>query len=196
MLARRSAASGAPRIDVVQVVIGGGDAKPYALAIEGLRGDRLLPPVNGGQTRQASVRNGLEALKAHAPDRVLIHDAVRPFVTADIITRVLETLAHAPGAIAAVPLADTLKRAGPDRRIAATLDRAEVWRAQTPQGFRFAEILAAHAAAEAAGNSDMTDDAAVAEWAGLPVALVMGAETNASPTLRTGHGRGRPRPTP
>jgi 2-C-methyl-D-erythritol 4-phosphate cytidylyltransferase/2-C-methyl-D-erythritol 2,4-cyclodiphosphate synthase len=109
---------------------------------------------------------------------VLIHDAVRPFVTTDIIARVLEALAHTPGAIAALPLADTLKKAGPDQRIAVTLDRAEVWRAQTPQGFRFAEILAAHAAAEAAGHGDMTDDAAVAEWAGLPVALVMGAEAN------------------
>ena len=84
---------------------------------------------------------------------MLIHDAVRPFVTRAIIARVLEALAHAPGAIAAVPLADTLKQAGPDRRIAATLDRAQLWRAQTPQGFRFAEILAAHAAAETAGIS-------------------------------------------
>ena len=123
------------------------------------------------------MHNGLEALKAHAPDRVLIHDAVRPFVTADIIDRVLAALAHAPGAIAALPLADTLKRAGHDQRVAATIDRAQVWRAQTPQGFRFADILAAHAAAAKAGI-DMTDDAAVAEWAGLPVALVMGAETN------------------
>ena len=124
------------------------------------------------------MRNGLEALEAHAPDRVLIHDAVRPFVTADIIDRVLDALAHAPGAIAAVPVADTLKQAGPGQRIAATLERAGLWRAQTPQGFRFAEILAAHAAAAAAGKTDLTDDAAVAEWAGLPVALVMGAETN------------------
>jgi 2-C-methyl-D-erythritol 4-phosphate cytidylyltransferase/2-C-methyl-D-erythritol 2,4-cyclodiphosphate synthase len=75
-------------------------------------------------------------------------------------------------------LADTLKKAGPGQRIAATLERTELWRAQTPQGFRFAEILAAHSAAAAAGKTDLTDDAAVAEWAGLPVALVMGAETN------------------
>ena len=145
--------------------------------VEGLGGNRLLPPVPGGATRQGSVHNGLEALTAHAPDRVLIHDAVRPFVTRDIIDRVLGALAHTPGAIAALPLADTLKRAGPDQRVATTLDRTEVWRAQTPQGFRFAEILAAHAAATTAGV-EMTDDAAVAEWAGLPVALVMGAETN------------------
>ena len=166
-----------PGIDVVQVVIGEGDADRYGAAVEGLDCSQLLPPICGGPTRQASVRNGLEALKAHAPDRVLIHDAVRPFVTADVIARVLEALAHAPGAIAAMPVADTLKQAGADRRIAATLDRSQVWRAQTPQGFRFAEILAAHAAAQAAGIA-MTDDAAVAEWAGLPVALVMGTERN------------------
>jgi 2-C-methyl-D-erythritol 4-phosphate cytidylyltransferase / 2-C-methyl-D-erythritol 2,4-cyclodiphosphate synthase len=166
-----------PGIDVVQVVIGEGDADRYGAAVEGLDRMQLLPPIYGGPTRQASVHNGLEALKAHAPDRVLIHDAVRPFVTADVIARVLEALADAPGAIAAMPAADTLKQAGADRRIAATLDRSLVWRAQTPQGFRFAEILAAHAAAQAAGIA-MTDDAAVAEWAGLPVTLVMGAEKN------------------
>jgi 2-C-methyl-D-erythritol 4-phosphate cytidylyltransferase/2-C-methyl-D-erythritol 2,4-cyclodiphosphate synthase len=166
-----------PGIDLVQTVIAAGDADHYAAAVGRLGGGKLLPPVQGGPTRQASARNGLVALRAHAPDRVLIHDAVRPSVAADIITRVLEALADAPGAIAAVPVVDTLKQAGPDRRIAATVDRAQLWRAQTPQGFRFTEILAAHVAAETAGIS-MTDDAAVAEWAGLPVALVAGAETN------------------
>jgi 2-C-methyl-D-erythritol 4-phosphate cytidylyltransferase/2-C-methyl-D-erythritol 2,4-cyclodiphosphate synthase len=166
-----------PGVDAVQVVIGEGDADQYGAVVEGLDRTQLLPPVYGGQTRQASVHNGLEALKAHAPNLVLIHDAVRPFVTGDIIARVLAALAHNPGAIAAIPVADTLKQAGADRRIAATLDRAQVWRAQTPQGFRFPEILAAHAAAQAAGTA-MTDDAAIAEWAGLPVTLVMGAERN------------------
>jgi 2-C-methyl-D-erythritol 4-phosphate cytidylyltransferase / 2-C-methyl-D-erythritol 2,4-cyclodiphosphate synthase len=166
-----------PGIDAVQVVVGEGDADQYGAAVEGLDRSQLLPPVYGGLTRQASVHNGLEALKAYMPDRVLIHDAVRPFVTGDIIARVLEALAQAPGAIAAMPVADTLKQAGAERRIAATLDRSQVWRAQTPQGFRFPEILAAHAAAQAAGIA-MTDDAAIAEWAGLPVTLVMGAERN------------------
>jgi 2-C-methyl-D-erythritol 4-phosphate cytidylyltransferase/2-C-methyl-D-erythritol 2,4-cyclodiphosphate synthase len=167
-----------PGIALVQVVTAAGDAALYDAAVASLNSSKLLAPVLGGPTRQFSVRNGLNALIPHAPDRVLIHDAVRPFVTADIITRVIEALADTPGAIAAVPLADTLKKAGPDQRIAATLERAEVWRAQTPQGFRFADILAAHSAAEAAGMDDMTDDAAVAERFGLPVALVMGAEMN------------------
>jgi 2-C-methyl-D-erythritol 4-phosphate cytidylyltransferase / 2-C-methyl-D-erythritol 2,4-cyclodiphosphate synthase len=164
-------------IDLVQVVIGASDADHYAAVVEGLSGNRLLPPARGGATRQGSVHNGLEALKAYAPDRVLIHDAVRPFVTREIIDRVLGALDHTPGAIAALPLADTLKRVGPDQRVATTLDRTQIWRAQTPQGFRFADILAAHAAAATAGV-EMTDDAGIAEWAGLPVALVMGTETN------------------
>jgi 2-C-methyl-D-erythritol 4-phosphate cytidylyltransferase / 2-C-methyl-D-erythritol 2,4-cyclodiphosphate synthase len=192
-----------PGIDVIQVVIAEGDADHYAAAVAGLECGRLLAPVRGGQTRQASVHRGLEALKAHEPDRVLIHDAVRPFVMADIIARVLEALADAPGAIAAIPAADTLKEAGAGQRVATTLDRARIWRAQTPQAFRYSEILAAHAAAEAAGFA-ATDDAAVADWAGLPVALVMGSEANrklttaedlamadaarSAPDVRTGQG--------
>ena len=167
-----------PAIDLVQVVIAEGDAAP-------LRGGGWKD--SGWQAARPRLRRAdaagfraqrPEALKAHAPDRVLIHDAARPFVTPDVIARVLEALPHAPGAIAAMPVADTLKQAGADRRIAATLDRSQVWRAQTPQGFRFAEILAAHARRPSAAGIAMTDDAAIAEWAGLPVALVMGAERN------------------
>jgi 2-C-methyl-D-erythritol 4-phosphate cytidylyltransferase/2-C-methyl-D-erythritol 2,4-cyclodiphosphate synthase len=171
-----------PRIDVVLVVIGAGDGPLYLSAVAGLECERLLGPVEGGATRQASVRNGLKALASHAPDRVLIHDAVRPFATSATIDGVIEALEHAAGALAAVPLTDTLKRAGPDARIAATLHRAGLWRAQTPQGFRYADIVAAHARAEAAGNTDLTDDAAVAEFAGLAVVLVPGSESNSKLT--------------
>lgn len=167
-----------PRIDLVQVVIAGGDLEHYEKAVADVRGPKLLAPVEGGATRQASVRHGLSALKAHTPDYVLVHDAVRPFVSTDIVARVIDALSDSPGAIAGVPVADTLKRTGADSRIAATIDRAGLWRAQTPQGFRFADILAAHEAAAAAGRDDLTDDAAVAEWAGLPVVLVPGSEAN------------------
>jgi 2-C-methyl-D-erythritol 4-phosphate cytidylyltransferase/2-C-methyl-D-erythritol 2,4-cyclodiphosphate synthase len=167
-----------PSIDLVQVVIGAGDVEHYDKAVAGLRSPKLLAPAEGGATRQASVRNGLAALEPHAPDHVLIHDAVRPFVTSDILARVIAALATAAGAVAAVPVADTLKRASAGDRITATVDRAGLWRAQTPQGFRFADILAAHAAALAAGRDDLTDDAAVAEFAGLPVVLVPGSEAN------------------
>jgi 2-C-methyl-D-erythritol 4-phosphate cytidylyltransferase / 2-C-methyl-D-erythritol 2,4-cyclodiphosphate synthase len=167
-----------PDIALVAVAIAQGDEARYRAAVAGLASDKLLSPIGGGPTRQASVGNGLSALGVHLPDVVLIHDAARPFVTRDLIDRVLGALAQSPGAIAALPLADTLKEAGPGGRIKATVDRAHLWRAQTPQGFRFADILAAHARARAAGLEDMTDDAAVAEWAGLPVALVLGSAGN------------------
>jgi 2-C-methyl-D-erythritol 4-phosphate cytidylyltransferase/2-C-methyl-D-erythritol 2,4-cyclodiphosphate synthase len=166
-----------PAIDVAVVVIAEVDHPLYDRAIAGGH-SKLAPHVLGGATRQRSVLNGLRALAPLSPANVLIHDAARPFVTRDIVDRVLDALSRSPGAIAAVPLADTLKRAGSGRRIEATLGRAGLWRAQTPQGFRFADILAAHERALAAGREDLTDDAAVAEWAGIPVELVEGSESN------------------
>jgi 2-C-methyl-D-erythritol 4-phosphate cytidylyltransferase/2-C-methyl-D-erythritol 2,4-cyclodiphosphate synthase len=166
-----------PAVDLAVVAIAEDDRALYRQVL-GDGHPKLIAPAIGGATRQRSVLNGLAALKAHAPARVLIHDAARPFVTGDVIARVLGALDRAPGAIAAVPLADTLKRVGPGGRIAATLDRAGLWRAQTPQGFHFDAILRAHEAALAAGREDLTDDAAVAEWAGIPVELVQGSEAN------------------
>jgi len=163
----------------VQVVIHADDRDLYDQATEGLS---LLAPVTGGATRQASVLAGLEALGAHRPDIVLIHDAARPFVTRDVIGRVISALGAHPAAIAADPVADTLKRAGPDGTIADTVDRAGLWRAQTPQGFHFDPILAAHRKAAAANRFDFTDDAAIAEWAGVPVLLVEGSSTNSKIT--------------
>jgi len=168
-----------PAIDGVRAVINPDDAALYEAAGAGLD---LLPAVPGGDSRQASVRLGLESMEELAPDRVLIHDGARPFVAPDLIDRILAALDGpdgAPGAIAAVPLADTLKReaAGPRAgAIRETVPRDGLWRAQTPQGFRFAEILAAHRAA--AGEAALTDDAAVAERAGLAVRLVEGSPTN------------------
>jgi 2-C-methyl-D-erythritol 4-phosphate cytidylyltransferase / 2-C-methyl-D-erythritol 2,4-cyclodiphosphate synthase len=165
------------QVDMALVAIAAVDRARYDAAIGSGR-PKLAPPVLGGATRQRSVLNGLRALAPLSPSRVLIHDAARPFVTAEIVDRVLDALQRSIGAIAAVPVADTLKRAGPRGRIEATLDRAGLWRAQTPQGFRFNEILKAHEEAVAAGREDLTDDAAVAEWAGLCVELVEGSEAN------------------
>jgi 2-C-methyl-D-erythritol 4-phosphate cytidylyltransferase/2-C-methyl-D-erythritol 2,4-cyclodiphosphate synthase len=165
------------RIDRVSVAIAPDDRALYDQAV-GAGSRKLTPPVVGGDTRQGSVLNGLRALAPSGPLSVIIHDGARPFVTADIVDRVLDALTGAPAAIAAVPLADTLKRAGVDRRVVKTVGREGLWRAQTPQGFRFADILAAHEAAAAAGLTDLTDDAAVAEWAGLAVTLVEGSEAN------------------
>jgi 2-C-methyl-D-erythritol 4-phosphate cytidylyltransferase/2-C-methyl-D-erythritol 2,4-cyclodiphosphate synthase len=104
----------------------------------------------------------------------LIHDGARPFVDAGVIRRVIEALTVHSGALPALPVHDTLKR-GEAGLVAATVPRAGLWRAQTPQGFRFSEIFTAHS--DAAGE-DLTDDAAVAERAGLSVALVHGSENN------------------
>lgn len=145
---------------------------------------KLLPPIIGGDSRQASVRNGLDALAASdansdsEPHKVLIHDAARPFVDQATVARVADALHHHQGAIAALPVVDTLKRAKGDGTIAGTQDREGLWRALTPQGFHFSALLRAHQAAEAQGMTSFTDDAAVAEWAGLDVALVEGNAAN------------------
>lgn len=164
-----------PRIGLIQVVIHPDDAALYESCIAGL--PKLLPPVHGGATRQASVRGGLEALRMHGPTTVSIHDAARPFVTDEIISNVLDALEAHEGVLAALPVADTLKQVT-DGQITATLPRDNLWRAQTPQSFRFNAILTAHQQANEAGRDDFTDDAAVAEWAGLDVSVVMGSEAN------------------
>jgi 2-C-methyl-D-erythritol 4-phosphate cytidylyltransferase/2-C-methyl-D-erythritol 2,4-cyclodiphosphate synthase len=137
----------------------------------------LLAPALGGARRQDSVRLGLEALEGNAPDAVLIHDAARPFVDADLIARVIAGVALHSGAMPCLPVTDTLKR-GDAGRIVETVSREDLWRAQTPQGFSFPLILAAHRAAARDPTLDFTDDAAVAEWFGLEVALVAGSEHN------------------
>ena len=172
-----SAFAGHPDVDAVQTVIHPDDAPLYEDAAAGLE---LLPPAAGGETRQESVRLGLAALAGLNPRKVLIHDGARPFVSDALIARVIKGLDEHPGILPAVPVADTLKRAE-DGRVAGTVERAGLWRAQTPQGFRYAEIVAAHA--DFAGR-ELTDDAAVAEAAGLTVGLVEGAEGNLKITSR------------
>jgi 2-C-methyl-D-erythritol 4-phosphate cytidylyltransferase / 2-C-methyl-D-erythritol 2,4-cyclodiphosphate synthase len=180
-------------IDWVQVVIHPDDEDLYRQATAGLT---LLSPVAGGSSRQASVAAGLAALAALKPGNVLIHDAARPFATPALIARVLDALKTHVAAIAAEPLADTLKRASPDNTIAATVDRAGLWRAQTPQGFHFQPILAAHRAAAAQGAQDFTDDASLAEWAGIPVLLVEGSSANTKITTPEDLTRARHAMTP
>lgn len=163
-------------VDQVLVVISPDDVSFYRDL--GVTSPKLLDPVPGGATRQASVRHGLQALAAAGCTRVLIHDGARPFVEAGLVTDCLTALDAAPGAIAAIPVTDTLKVADAAGRVARTLDRTGLWRAQTPQAFRLADVLAAHEKAAAAGLADLTDDAAVAEWAGIPVTLVTGSAAN------------------
>jgi 2-C-methyl-D-erythritol 4-phosphate cytidylyltransferase / 2-C-methyl-D-erythritol 2,4-cyclodiphosphate synthase len=166
-----------PEVDALTTVISPEDQALYQAGVSyGIA--KLQDPVAGGATRQASVLAGLEALAVSPPDVVLIHDAARPFVSLDVIARVIEALKTSQGAIAALPLTDTLKRASNTGVISETINRDCIWRAQTPQGFHFKAILDAHRKAAAAGHSDFTDDAAIAEWAGLKVAIVEDSAAN------------------
>ncbi len=160
-----------PRIKSVRVAIHPDDRMHYDQAVGDLD---LPPPVMGGAQRQDSVRHLLDTLEAGPADAVLIHDGARPLVSAAVIDRVIAALASSAGAIAALPVRDTVKKAAGEI-IADTIDRTHLWRAQTPQAFRYADIRAAHAAAV---GLDLSDDAAVAEKAGYEVALVMGDEDN------------------
>ena len=164
---RHAAAALAREVSLLQPV---GEAAPIGEALAGIRHLRVVP---GGATRQASVLAGLEALAPHAPDIVLVHDAARPFVPPGCIPALLAALEAVPGAIPAVAVADTLKR-GRDGRILETVPREGLWRAQTPQAFRFPLLLDLHrGAAEGA-----TDDASILEAAGHAVALVPGHDDN------------------
>jgi 2-C-methyl-D-erythritol 4-phosphate cytidylyltransferase/2-C-methyl-D-erythritol 2,4-cyclodiphosphate synthase len=157
-------------VDAILPVVPPGEEAAVAAMLEGLT---ALPPVAGGETRQASVRTGLEALAADPPDLVLVHDGARPMVPPGTVAALRAALAGHPGAIPAVPVSDTLKR-GAAGLVEATVPRAGLFRAQTPQGFRFAALLAAHRAAVA----EATDDAQLMEAAGLPVALLPGHDSN------------------
>ena len=162
-----------PGIDIIQPVIHPDDAATLKGALDGFA---YAPPVAGGASRQRSVLNGLRALAALPvpPDYVLVHDAARPYVPEDLLQRVLDALQTVPGAIPALAVVDTLKRAGDDAMIAETVPRDGLWRAQTPQGFRFQDLLAAHENAP----DGLTDDAAVMEAASAAVILVDGSENN------------------
>ncbi len=173
-----------PDIDAVRVVIHPDDRPLYDQATQGLD---LLDPVHGGATRQDSVRLGLESLSAHSCEYVLIHDAARPFVDNDQITCVLSALGQYSAVIPVLAVSDTLKR-GENSKVLATVDRSTVWRAQTPQGFRFDDILSAHIRAI---DQELTDDAAVAEMAGLEVKMVDGNENNIKITTTSDLDRAR-----
>lgn len=132
---------------------------------------------HGGAERQDSVRSALELLASDAPGRVLVHDAARPMVTSDVIARAVEGLEGAEGAIAAVPVKDTIKLSGPEQMVAQTLERASLWAVQTPQVFYYKTLLEAHRAALSKGLI-ATDDAALIEAMGGRVRLVMGSYEN------------------
>ncbi len=171
LLARSAAAfAGLPAQETtIRVVIGPGQDDLYAAALPG-----GAPPVAGGARRQDSVRLGLEAIEKSAPDFVLIHDAARPLVSPSVIANVVNALtAGAKGAVPMLAVADTLRRKDGDAW--ATIPRDNLFRAQTPQGFRFADILKAH---REFASRDVTDDVEIAALAGIKVEAVPGEETN------------------
>jgi len=162
-------------ISLVQPVVHPDDAALYQAAVAGLD---LLPPVPGGATRQASVRAGLEALAARRPDLVLVHDAARPFASQALITRAIGAARASGAAVPVLPVADTVKTVDAAGAVTGTIDRAQLRTVQTPQAFSFAALLDAHRRAQTAGRDDFTDDAALAEWAGLKVSTFEGEAGN------------------
>jgi 2-C-methyl-D-erythritol 4-phosphate cytidylyltransferase / 2-C-methyl-D-erythritol 2,4-cyclodiphosphate synthase len=164
-----------PQIFAVQPVLNPDDTTMFNQAVSGMT---YQLPTSGGATRQASVHAGLEALASDSPDIVLIHDAARPFVTAALIARAIDAAGLTGAAVPAIPVTDTIKLIGSAGDVEATPDRARLRIAQTPQAFRFDVILAAHRRAAQQGRSDFTDDAALAEWAGLTVATFEGDPAN------------------
>jgi 2-C-methyl-D-erythritol 4-phosphate cytidylyltransferase/2-C-methyl-D-erythritol 2,4-cyclodiphosphate synthase len=162
-------------IALVQPVIHPDDQDTFQHAAAAFR---LLPPVFGGATRQDSVRAGLEALAAKKPDIVLIHDAARPFASPALITRAIAAAAKDGAAVPVLPVADTVKTVDAKGLVTGTLDRSLLRAVQTPQAFGFAAIIDAHRRALKAARDDFTDDAALAEWAGMAVATFAGEAQN------------------
>jgi 2-C-methyl-D-erythritol 4-phosphate cytidylyltransferase/2-C-methyl-D-erythritol 2,4-cyclodiphosphate synthase len=161
-------------VHAVTVVIGTGQQARYDSARPTLA--KLRPPVIGAATRQGSVLAGLRSLADMRPSHVLIHDAARPFASPELISRVSSALAVADAVVPVLPVANTLKRVAQDM-VTETVPRDGLFAAETPQGFRFDLIRDAHEKAAAAGLS-FTDDAAVAEWAGIAVHTVPGDPAN------------------
>jgi 2-C-methyl-D-erythritol 4-phosphate cytidylyltransferase/2-C-methyl-D-erythritol 2,4-cyclodiphosphate synthase len=159
-----------PAIDGVRVVLREEDRALYADCTAGLN---LGAPIIGGATRQLSVRNGLEALAAEAPERVLIHDGARPFVSPGLIAGVVKALDGSDAAIPLLSVVDTLRRKTESGF--ELMPRDHLRRAQTPQSFVYAKILAAHRKYSAI---ETTDDMTLAEHAGLSIAEVAGEEMN------------------
>ncbi|MCV3737554.1 bifunctional 2-C-methyl-D-erythritol 4-phosphate cytidylyltransferase/2-C-methyl-D-erythritol 2,4-cyclodiphosphate synthase [Rhizobium sp. TRM96647] len=170
----------------IVVVIHPDDRDLFDAALDHLEGgrDRIIA-VTGGRTRQQSVLAGLEALSPFDVDQVLIQDAVRPFIEKALLDRIAAALASGEYAVLpVVAVADTLKRSDAAGHVLETVSRTGLFAAQTPQAFHFATIRDAHRRAAEDGRDDFTDDAAIAEWAGVPVRLVEGSAANVKLTLQ------------
>ena len=163
-----------PEVSYVQVVVGEGHELEFARSTEGLT---FPTHVIGGATRQDSCRLGVEACSQAKPDKILIHDAARPFISAELISEVISHLDHTDAVIPGLRIAETLKLA-PEGTIRKTIDRSNMWLAQTPQGFSFPKILEAHRKAAREQTAGLTDDASVAEHGGIVVQMILGNTEN------------------
>ena len=167
-------------IDLVKVVIHKDDIDLYDIHTS--RHPKLAEPCFGGNTRQASVLCGLLALAKQNVDKVLIHDAARPFVAGTLISNVLGTITSQAGALPVLPLIDTIKK-GSDGIVVETVSRHNLHAAQTPQGFDYSVILSAHEKAVLQSDDQFTDDASIAEWAKIPVRMINGDPVNKKLTV-------------
>lgn len=190
-----------PLVAQVVTVVHPDDDALYRDAVTdfGVHQRKLRSPVAGGASRQASVRNGLEALAGVAGaalDLVLIHDAARPFVTAAVIGRAIEAGRAHGAAVPGVAVTDTIKTVDNDAFVRETPDRATLRAIQTPQAFGFAMLVAAHRLALAEGRDGFTDDGALAEWAGAPVHVFEGDAANVKLTTPQDYDAAERRMTP
>ena len=162
-------------IDIIIPIIHQDDEK-YFSALN-LEHKKLFPPVFGGKTRQLSVFEGLKALETYNPNYVLIHDGARPFISEQVVKNIVAGLEDSSAILPVISVIDTIKRSNDGRTIGGTEDRAQLYAAQTPQGFAFQTILSAHKKAISLSDS-FSDDSAIAEWAGIAVNMCEGSSDN------------------
>ncbi|MCF6344118.1 MAG: bifunctional 2-C-methyl-D-erythritol 4-phosphate cytidylyltransferase/2-C-methyl-D-erythritol 2,4-cyclodiphosphate synthase [Devosiaceae bacterium] len=162
-------------IDFIIPIIHKDDEKLYSSL--NLHDDRLLDPIAGGKTRQLSVFEGLKALEKHQPDLVLIHDGARPFIEQQTVNNVVIALQEYQAVLPVTNVIDSIKRSSNGKIIGGSEDRTQLYAAQTPQGFHFESIYNAHKKAISFSDS-FSDDSAIAEWAGIEVAMCEGSVEN------------------
>ncbi|KQW27630.1 2-C-methyl-D-erythritol 4-phosphate cytidylyltransferase [Rhizobium sp. Root274] len=174
-----------PKSGPIVVVIHPDDRVLLDAAVADLGDSRELVVVTGGATRQESVLKGLQALRGRSVDHVMIQDGVRPFVDVDLLDRIAVELASGKAAVLpALPVSDTIKRGDKTGVVTGTVPRKDLYAAQTPQSFHYETILKAHEHAATDQATDFTDDASIAEWAGIPVHLVEGSIDNVKLTVQ------------
>jgi 2-C-methyl-D-erythritol 4-phosphate cytidylyltransferase len=144
---------------------------------------KVFRVIGGGKRRQDSVRNGIEAV-THTSGWVLIHDGVRPFVTKDLIQKVISAAQSSRAVTTGLPITESLKEVDSQGRILRSIDRSDLWLIQTPQIFRREDIHLAHQEALKQGWKEATDDAFLIEKMGIPVKIIKGEESNIKVTTR------------